>query len=79
MVRRYQNAIQYPYLPRPRQTIAASFKRRYRRAIALAFQQSKNDHSAAAKRLGVHPNYLYRLMRNLGMRQAAEPEETLPF
>ena len=39
-----------------------------REAIALAFQQSKNDHSGAAKRLGVHPNYLYRLMRNMGMR-----------
>ena len=39
-----------------------------RAAIAQAFQQSQNDHAAAARRLGVHPNYLYRLMRNLGMR-----------
>jgi Nif-specific regulatory protein len=39
-----------------------------REAIALAFLQSKDDHSEAAKRLGVHPNYLYRLMRNLAMR-----------
>jgi Nif-specific regulatory protein len=39
-----------------------------REAIALAFQQSKNDHAGAAKLLGVHPNYLYRLMRNMGMR-----------
>jgi len=39
-----------------------------REAIAQAFQQGKNDHAAAAKLLGVHPNYLYRLMRNLGMR-----------
>jgi DNA-binding NtrC family response regulator len=39
-----------------------------REAITQAFQQAKNDHAAAAKLLGVHPNYLYRLMRNLGMR-----------
>jgi len=39
-----------------------------REAIAQAFQQAKNDHAAAARLLGVHPNYLYRLMRNLGMR-----------
>jgi Nif-specific regulatory protein len=39
-----------------------------REAIAQAFQQAKNDHAGAAKLLGVHPNYLYRLMRNLGMR-----------
>jgi len=39
-----------------------------REAIAEAFQQAQNDHAAAAKLLGVHPNYLYRLMRNLGMR-----------
>jgi Nif-specific regulatory protein len=39
-----------------------------REAIAQAMQQAKNDHAGAAKLLGVHPNYLYRLMRNLGMR-----------
>jgi len=39
-----------------------------REAIAQAFQKAKNDHAGAAKLLGVHPNYLYRLMRNLGMR-----------
>ena len=39
-----------------------------REAIAKAFQQAKNDHAGAAELLGVHPNYLYRLMRNLGMR-----------
>jgi transcriptional regulator with GAF, ATPase, and Fis domain len=37
-------------------------------AVAQAFQQAKNDHAGAAKLLGVHPNYLYRLMRSLGMR-----------
>jgi two-component system response regulator HydG len=39
-----------------------------REAIAQAFQQARNDHAGAAKLLGVHPNYLYRLMRTLGMR-----------
>jgi len=39
-----------------------------REAIAQALQQAKNEHAGAAKLLGVHPNYLYRLMRNLGMR-----------
>jgi len=39
-----------------------------REAIAGAFQGAKGDHIGAARLLGVHPNYLYRLMRNLGMR-----------
>jgi transcriptional regulator with GAF, ATPase, and Fis domain len=39
-----------------------------RGAITRAFEQSRGDHTTAAKALGVHPNYLYRLMRNLGMR-----------
>jgi transcriptional regulator with GAF, ATPase, and Fis domain len=39
-----------------------------RLAISRAFEEAEGDHSAAARLLGVHPNYLYRLMRNLGMR-----------
>ena len=39
-----------------------------REAIARAFEQARTDHATAARILGVHPNYLYRLMRNLGMR-----------
>ena len=39
-----------------------------RQAIARAFEQARGDHAVAAKLLGVHPNYLYRLMRNLGVR-----------
>ena len=39
-----------------------------RQAIARAFAQAQGDHPAAARLLGVHPNYLYRLMRNLGLR-----------
>jgi transcriptional regulator with GAF, ATPase, and Fis domain len=40
-----------------------------RQAVTRAFEQAGGDHAAAAKLLGVHPNYLYRLMRNLGVRQ----------
>ena len=39
-----------------------------RQAITRAFEQARGDHPGAAKLLGVHANYLYRLMRNLGMR-----------
>jgi two-component system, NtrC family, response regulator HydG len=36
-----------------------------RTAVRRAFEIAKNDHAEAAKLLGVHPNYLYRLLRNL--------------
>jgi len=39
-----------------------------RQAITRAFEQARGDHAASARLLGVHPNYLYRLMKNLGMR-----------
>jgi len=39
-----------------------------KQAIARAFEQARGEHPVAARLLGVHPNYLYRLMRNLGMR-----------
>jgi two-component system, NtrC family, response regulator HydG len=39
-----------------------------RQAITRAFAQAQGDHAGAAKLLGVNPNYLYRLMRNLGLR-----------
>jgi two-component system, NtrC family, response regulator HydG len=37
-------------------------------AVQRAYQQAHNDHNEAAKLLGVHPNYLYRLIRNLDMQ-----------
>jgi len=37
-------------------------------AITRAFEHARGEHPEAARLLGVHPNYLYRLMRNLGMR-----------
>jgi two-component system response regulator HydG len=36
-----------------------------RLAVQRAFDQAANDHEEAARLLGVHPNYLYRLMKNM--------------
>jgi two-component system response regulator HydG len=38
-----------------------------RAAVVRAYEASGNDHNRAAEILGVHPNYLYRLIRNLEM------------
>ena len=60
-------------IARPAEVVVAlglqeAVDRAKRQAIAQAFQQAQSDHAGAAKLLGVHPNYLYRLMRSLGMR-----------
>jgi two-component system response regulator HydG len=39
-----------------------------REAILEAYVQANGDYKAAAKLLGLHPNYLLRLVRNLGLR-----------
>jgi Nif-specific regulatory protein len=36
--------------------------------IAKAFEQAGRNHTQAARLLGVHPNYLHRLLRNLDLR-----------
>ena len=36
--------------------------------ILEAMQQSKGSYTEAAKLLGVHPNYLHRLIRNLNLK-----------
>jgi Nif-specific regulatory protein len=38
--------------------------------ITKALKESGGNHTAAARQLGLHPNYLHRLIRNLGMRRA---------
>ena len=48
--------------------LAGAIDEAKRQAIARAFAEAQGDHAAAAKLLGVNPNYLYRLMRNLGLR-----------
>jgi Nif-specific regulatory protein len=41
-----------------------------RESILRAYQQAGGDYKGAAKLLGLHPNYLLRLVRNLGLREA---------
>jgi two-component system, NtrC family, response regulator HydG len=36
--------------------------------IARALDSAKGSYTEAARALGVHPNYLHRLARNLGLR-----------
>ena len=38
-----------------------------RAAVKRAFELSNQDHNQAAHLLGVHPNYLYRLLHNLNL------------
>ena len=37
--------------------------------ILRAFQEADENHGAAARLLGVHPNYLHRLVRNFDLRR----------
>ena len=39
-----------------------------RESILRAYQQANGDYKGAARILGLHPNYLLRLVRNLGLR-----------
>jgi len=41
-----------------------------RESILRAYQQAGGDYKGAARILGLHPNYLLRLVRNLGLREA---------
>ena len=41
-----------------------------RQAVLRAFEQAGYQHDAAAKLLGLHPNYLHRLIRNLDIKGA---------
>jgi transcriptional regulator with PAS, ATPase and Fis domain len=47
-----------------------------RAAIKRAFDITKQDHNEAAHLLGVHPNYLYRLLRNLGLQPFARDPDS---
>jgi Nif-specific regulatory protein len=40
-----------------------------RQIILNAMQQAKGSYTEAAKLLGVHPNYLHRLIRNLNLKE----------
>ncbi len=41
-----------------------------RQVVLKAFDQTNYDHEAASKLLGLHPNYLHRLIRTLDLRSA---------
>ncbi len=41
--------------------------------IANALQEAKGSYTEAARVLGVHPNYLHRLIRNLGLKESLRP------
>lgn len=43
-----------------------------KRAIMAALERSGGKYTEAAKLLGVHPNYLHRLVRNLSLREAVK-------
>jgi len=46
-----------------------------KRMIADAVKQSKGSYTEAAKILGVHPNYLHRLIRNLDIKSELKKED----
>jgi DNA-binding NtrC family response regulator len=46
----------------------ASVKELKKRLIVDAVEQTRGNYSDAAGILGVHPNYLHRLIRNLGLK-----------
>jgi two-component system, NtrC family, response regulator HydG len=43
-----------------------------KRAILTALTQAAGSYTEAAKLLGIHPNYLHRLVRNLDLREEAK-------
>jgi transcriptional regulator with GAF, ATPase, and Fis domain len=43
-----------------------------KRAILAALGRAGGSFTEAAKLLGVHPNYLHRLVRNLDLREVAK-------
>lgn len=45
-----------------------------RESILRAYQQAGGDYKGASKLLGLHPNYLLRLVRNLGLKEAIQKQ-----
>ncbi len=42
--------------------------------ILEAFREARRSYTEAARLLGLHPNYLHRVIRNLDMKSTLEPE-----
>jgi Nif-specific regulatory protein len=53
----------------------AAIERAKRDLIAQAFEHAGRNHTKAARLLGVHPNYLHRLLRTLDLRARIGPPE----
>ena len=56
--------------PAPVATYHEAIREAKKQLIIKAVEQSGGSYSEAAKLLGVHPNYLHRLVRNLNLRSA---------
>jgi DNA-binding NtrC family response regulator len=54
----------------------ATIERTKRELIVRAFEQAGRSHTSAARLLGVHPNYLHRLLRNLDLRSRVGTPES---
>ena len=50
----------------------AAVKQAKKQLILAALQEAEGNYTEAARLLGVHPNYLHRLIRNLDLRDAAK-------
>ena len=61
-----------PVTPQESATYLSSVKGAKRQAIVVALQQAQGSYIEAAKILGIHPNSLLRLMRNLNVKAAVE-------
>jgi DNA-binding NtrC family response regulator len=46
-----------------------SLREAKKQLILNAFEQAQGSYTEAARMLGLHPNYLHRLIRNLNMKQ----------
>jgi DNA-binding NtrC family response regulator len=60
----------------------AAVKELKKRLIQDALEEAKGNYTDAAKLLGVHPNYLHRLIRNLELKQSlrtGSPPRGKPF
>jgi transcriptional regulator with GAF, ATPase, and Fis domain len=61
-----------PGTPHESATYLSSVKGAKRQAIVAALEQARGSYIEAAKTLGIHPNSLLRLMRNLNVKAAME-------
>ncbi len=51
----------------------AAVKDRKKQLILTALEEAKGNYTEAARILGVHANYLHRLIRNLDLKDSVRP------